>query len=84
MPVTLEEYDKALHETPVVAVQMAQRLLDVVRRDICSGKLSRDEVRAHLEALYDIYEERGQENELEAVADVLDSFNGWSPLRAAL
>jgi hypothetical protein len=63
---------------------MAQRLLDAVRHDISGGKISRDEAHANLEALYDIYEKNHQEDELEAVADVLDSFDSWSPLKAAL
>lgn len=84
MPVSLEIYDKVLRETPAPSVQMAQRLLDAIRHDIAGGKISRDEARAHLEALYDIYEKNRQEDELEAVADVLDSFDGWSPLKAAI
>jgi hypothetical protein len=63
---------------------MAQRLLAAVKNDVLSGNLSREEAYQSLLELYDLYEERGQEAELEAVADVLDSFDGWSPLNAAI
>ncbi len=66
------------------SVQMAQRLLAAVRRDIESEQLSRDGAYDSLIQLYDFYEEHDQTEELEAVADVLDSFDRWSPLRAAI
>jgi hypothetical protein len=84
MPVILEVYDKALHDSPAPSVQMAQRLLAVVRQGIESGRWSRQAAYEGLLALYEQYEERNQPDELDAVADVLDSFTGWSPLRAAL
>jgi predicted component of type VI protein secretion system len=63
---------------------MAQRLLAAVKSDVDSGRLSRDDAYQRLLELYDFYEEHEQEEELDAVADVLDSFDGWSPLRAAI
>jgi hypothetical protein len=84
MPTTLEAYDRAIHDTPPNSVQMAQRLLTAVRREIESGQVSRDEAHKRLLELYDFYEKDEQVEELEAVADVLDSFEGWSPLKAAI
>jgi hypothetical protein len=84
MSTILEAYDRALHDTPVRSVQMAQRLLSAVKHDIESGSLSREEAYRQLVELYDRYEERGQTEELEAVADVLDSFDHWSPLKTAM
>jgi DNA-binding transcriptional regulator YbjK len=84
MPATLEAYDRVLHDAPVHSVQMAQRLLAAVRRDIESGQYSRQEAYERLLQLYDFYEEHDQVDELEAVADVLDSFDRWSPLKAAI
>lgn len=84
MPAVLEAYDRALHDAPMPSVQMAQRLLAAVRRDIESEQLSRDSAYDSLIQLYDFYEQHDQTEELEAVADVLDSFDRWSPLRAAI
>lgn len=84
MPEVLEAYDRALHDAPAPSVQMAQRLLAAVRRDIESGRFSRDEAHQTLLQLYDLYEANDQDDELNAVADVLDSFDGWSPTKAAI
>lgn len=84
MPAVIEAYDKALHAAPAPAVQMAQRLLTLVRRDLTAGKLSREVIYACLEQLYDHYAERGCTDEREAVADVLDAFDGWAPLKAVI
>ena len=84
MPAILEAYDRALHDAPARSVQMAQRLYAAVKSDVQSGRLSREEAHGRLLQLYDFYEEREQEEELEAVADVLDSFDGWSPVKAAI
>jgi hypothetical protein len=59
-------------------------MLSAVKHDIESGSLSREEAYRQLVELYDRYEERGQTEELEAVADVLDSFDHWSPLKTAM
>jgi hypothetical protein len=63
---------------------MAERLLDLVRSDISSGRVSWKEARERLLQLYEVYEAEGQTDELDAVADVLDSFYGWAPSRAAV
>jgi DNA-binding transcriptional regulator YbjK len=84
MPATLEAYDRVLHDAPVHSVQMAQRLLAAVRRDVESGQHSRQEAYEKLLELYDFYEGHNQVEELEAVADVLDSFDRWSPLKAVI
>lgn len=84
MAAVLDAYDKAIHDAPVRSVQMAQRLLAIVRGEVESGEVSREVVYARLVELYDFYEEHAQVEELEAVADVLDSFDGWSPLKAAI
>ncbi len=84
MPAVIEAYERALHAAPAPAVQMAQRLLTVVRRDLTAGKLSRQDIYAGLEQLYDHYAERGCTHEREAIADVLDAFDGWAPLKARI
>ncbi len=84
MAAVLEAYDRVLHDAPVRSVQMAQRLLAAVRNDLESGRVSREEAYQALLSLYDHYEAQEQVDELEAVADVLDSFDGWSPLKASL
>ncbi len=63
---------------------MAQRLLTLIRRYLTAGKLSREDIYAGLEQLYDHYAERGCTEEREAVADVLDAFDGWAPLKAVI
>jgi hypothetical protein len=84
MPALLKHYDQALHDAPAPSVQMAQRLLAVVKSELADGQLSRDEIHDRLLQLFDYYDEHGCENEREAVADVLDSFEGWSPPKAAV
>ena len=84
MPTVLEVYDRALHEEPARSVQMAQRLLAAVKGDITGGKLSREKAYAHLEQLYAYYAQHDHVDEREAVADVLDVFDGWAPLKAAI
>lgn len=57
-------------------------LLSNIRGDLESGRVSREDTYSKLLQLYDFYE--GQESEQEAVADVLDMFDGWSPLKSRI
>lgn len=84
MQAVLKPCDKAIHDVSVPSVQMAQRLLAVIRREVESGEVPQEVVYARLVELYDFYEEHDQVEELEAVADVLDSLDGWSPLKAQI
>ncbi len=84
MSAVIEAYDKALHAAPAPSVHMAQRLLTLIRRELASGTLSREDIYACLEQLYDHYAESGCTEEREAVADVLDAFDGWAPLKAVI
>lgn len=84
MPEVLERYDAAVRELAAGLDERVQRLLSAVRADIAKGAVTVEDAQARLEALYNIYEERGQAEELGAVADVLDSFYGWAPLTARL
>jgi hypothetical protein len=84
MTAVLEAYDRVLHEEPARSVQMAQRLLEFVKGNVLAGKITREEAYSRLEELYEYYADQGCVDEREAVADVLDAFDGWSPLKAAV
>jgi hypothetical protein len=53
-----------------------------IRDNLKSGRVSREDAYNKLLHLYDFYED--QESEQEAVADVLDMFDGWSPLKSRI
>jgi hypothetical protein len=84
MPPALEAYDRALHAEPAPSVRMAQRLLAAVEADIASGRFTRAQAHDTIRALYAYYSDQGREIECDAVADVLDCFEGWSPTAAAI
>ena len=84
MPAVLEAYDRVIQDEDGHRDGMSQRLLKAVQEDIESGRLDRADARQRLAELCDYYEAGGKQQELEAVADVLDCFDGWSPQAGAV
>jgi hypothetical protein len=81
----LEEiYDRALHAPSVPSVEGALRLRAVVLAGLREGKSSRSGIYTALQTLMSQYLEEGRSDDAEAVAQVLDAFDGWSPNAARL
>jgi hypothetical protein len=79
-----EAYDKALHASLAPSTRMALYLRSIIKDDLEQGTVTCEAAFAALEALYDRYATQERWDERNAVADVMDSFVGWSPREARL